>query len=132
MKTNMFKKLSKEGKRNKFIGILSKKTNRKITDDIIKCIMSSIDMENQYKIDFYDMPDKFTEACRLTNVTFDKTSSVMNEKEEVKVLYGDLNIDKNTFDNNQPQVFLKILKRMYRNDTTEWYYSLVIYIPEEK
>lgn len=133
MKTNMFKKMSKEEKKNKFIRIMKKRTNQKITDDMIKTVMKSIDMDNQYKINFYDRARKFADACIANEIIYDYDSIVEREIETINVLYGDIEIDRDNviFNTSTNQVLLKVVNRIYKNDTTEWFYSLEIYVPEK-
>ena len=82
MKTNMFKKFSKEERRNKMERILRKKTNQTITDEMIDSIFSNIDMSNQLYINFYDRVEKFEKACILE--CEDKCDSSIIRVEELK------------------------------------------------
>lgn len=135
MKTNMFKKFTKEERRNKMERILRKKTNQTITDEMIDSIFSNVDMSNQLYINFYDRVEKFEKACILE--CEDKVdSSIIRVEEKPETIYGDIKYvgydNKVLYDYMKPQIVLKHKKKLYSNQTTEWDYILLIYIPENK
>ena len=154
MKTNMFKKLGKEGKVTKLAGIIQRKTNFKLPIDIIYEVLKNIDLDNQYKINFYDRAYRFKEACTLHDIAYECNKFYKVEEkyrpiynENIKIVKGDSYLctdkidDKITtirsneepeFDENEIYVFLKMSNTIYDNNTSDWFYSLQIYVPENK
>ena len=134
MKTNMFKKFTKEERRNKIERILRKKTDQRITEEMLDAIFSNVDLSNQLFINYFDWVNKFDKACilKIENV---ENSSIIRIEEKPETIYGDLQYIKNIptpiYNINKPQIVLKTRKNLFSNQTSEWDYILLIYIPEK-
>lgn len=135
MKTSMFKNFTKEERRNKIERILRKKTDQRITEEMLDAIFRNVDLSNQLFINYFDWVNKFDKACilKIENV---ENSSIIRIEEKPETIYGDLQYIKNIptpiYSTNKPQIVLKTRKNLFSNQTSEWDYILLIYIPEEK
>lgn len=72
MRRTLFSNLEKKDKRMKLFSVLRRKTKGMLNDDELKNILSNIDIEKQYLIDFTEDIDEFRTKSKLrTNIEID-------------------------------------------------------------